>query len=103
MVTKAGSEEDCYNVYIVFESEEKALDGSFHEELSEKSKRQTPIFGPLHTWDRLEWNYTKAFNITEYPSFLVVDSEQIVLQTTNFQEVETFLSNLTTECKFYEN
>ena len=101
MVTKPGYEEDCYNVYIVFESEETALDGTFNLELSEKNKLQTPNFGPLHTWDRSEWNYTKVFNITEYPTFLVVDNEELVLQTTNFQEVDEFLSSQLTECDFY--
>jgi len=69
--------------------------------LSEISKRKIPS-RPLHTWDRGEWNYTKVFNITEYPTFLVVDNEKLVLQTTNFQEVDTFLSNQTTECRFHE-
>lgn len=102
MITNPGYEEDCFQVYIVFESEESALDGTFNAALSDKSKLQTPGIGPLHTWDRYEWNYTKVFNITEYPTFLVVDNEKLVLQTTNFQEVDTFLSNQTTECKFHE-
>ncbi|SRR5699024_2493012 len=101
MVPHVAYEEDCHNIYIVFENEEIALDGTFNAELSEISKRKIPS-RPLHTWDRGEWNYTKVFNITEYPTFLVVDNEKLVLQTTNFQEVDTFLSNQTTECRFHE-
>lgn len=103
MVTRSDYEDGCYNVYIVFENEETALDGTFDGELSEISKRKTSMYGPLHTWDWSKWNYTKVFNITEYPTFLVVDNEELVLQTVNFQEVDTFLSNQTERCMLWEN
>lgn len=98
MVSNSSYEEGCYKVYVVFESEEQAFSGKFNIELSKESEHRM-LYGPLHTWDRGQWNYTKAFNIDEYPTFLIVDHAGLVLQTTSLQAVDEFLTSQLSVCE----
>ncbi|WP_157100895.1 hypothetical protein [Salisediminibacterium beveridgei] len=37
-------------------------------------------------------NYTGNFDIESYPNFIIFDTEGVILQTTDIDEVEDFLS-----------
>lgn len=102
MVPHTTLEEGCYRIYAVFESDDEALSGETVFELSDDSKNKT-IYGVLHTWDRKERTYTKVFDIKEYPTFLIVNHEDLVFQSENFQEADEFLSSVPYECGFHIN
>lgn len=90
---------DCIRLYAVFETEAQAFRETFDFDLSDTSK-EAMLHSVIRTWDRSEWNYSKVFNIDEYPTFLVVDYEQVLFQTTNFKEADKFISERATECTF---
>lgn len=85
-----------YIVLIVVENENSLIEidewdvsGTLSELTPTHSER---IFQVVQTWDRGDWNYTRAFDIEAYPTFLVFDTTDLVLQTTEFQELKQFVS-----------
>lgn len=91
-------EEGCYRLYVIFEREDIALNEGSTISLSEKSEKRM-LHSPIHHWDEKRRNYTKAFKINKYPTFLIVDHAGLALQTTDLQEADDFLSSQVAKCE----
>ncbi|MBB5173355.1 hypothetical protein [Texcoconibacillus texcoconensis] len=88
-----------YTLYAVVENDDyrdnHELD-AINESLSEESRKYLYDRGIVWTWDRrvenIIYDYTGKFDIESYPTFLVFDTDELILQTTDINEVEEFVS-----------
>ncbi len=69
---------------------------AINRSLSEESREYLYDGGIIWTWDRLAdnttWDYTGNFGIESFPTFLVFDTDELILKTTDINEVDTFLT-----------
>ena len=84
-----------FNILIVTENKEyiKNTNLNVYKEISNSTVDRSEIkYYVIWTWDRGDWNYTKAYNIEKYPTFLVFDYKDLVLQTTDITELKEFFA-----------
>ena len=86
-------EEDTVEIYIIFERTIEKYDESIKIELFENiaklhTKEQMPVTMMRET-DKMK----KKYKIIEFPTILIADNEQVLLQTTDINDAKELLSN----------
>ncbi|WP_188207197.1 hypothetical protein [Alkalibacillus aidingensis] len=83
-----------YNITIVVEDEEQISE--LNEEIVSEfeSIQLKSVMTTTYAWDDQSYDYTTMFGITEYPTFIVIGHDGLILSTSDLEELKNFFENV---------